>query len=64
MRKRKVNISILNYNGKELLGKYLPSVVEASRRSRHDCRVSVIDNRSTDGSVAFVREYFAGVDLF
>src|SRR3989304_7486018 len=64
MRKRKVNIIILNYNGKFLLEKYLPSVVVASEKSSHECRVSVIDNKSTDGSAAFIKQNFKDVILY
>jgi len=61
---KKVNIIILNYNGKDLLAKYLPSVIEAGDLSRHECKVSVIDNKSSDGSVEFLRSDFPGVDIF
>ena len=61
---RRVHILILNYNGRDLLEKYVPSVVEAAHRSRHACKVSVIDNASSDGSVSFLRSRFPGVGLF
>ena len=64
MQEKRVNIIILNYNGKPLLRKYLPSVIEASGKSCHECRVSVIDNKSTDGSAAFVKENFKEVVLY
>lgn len=49
---------IPNWNGKDLLEMYLPSVVEAA--SKHPgSEVIVVDNGSTDGSAAFVRERFA-----
>lgn len=51
-----VHLLVLNYNGRELLGECLPSVVEAAAASRHECRVAVIDNDSTDDSV----EWLAG----
>jgi GT2 family glycosyltransferase len=56
---KKVIIVILNWNGTELLRKYLPSVIQHS----HDPDVSVVvaDNGSTDGSVKFVSEYFPSV---
>src|SRR5512145_1507471 len=43
------SIVIPNWNGRDLLEKYLPSVVEAA--SAHpDNEVIVVDNGSTDGS--------------
>jgi len=64
MDKKKVNIILLNYNGRELLRKYLPSAVEASKNSKHNCRVSVIDNRSVDGSIKFVMDNFKDVIVY
>lgn len=54
-----VNIAvvILNWNGKELLKKFLPSVVAHSA----EATVYVADNASTDGSVPFVSENFPTV---
>lgn len=57
----KVNIIILNYNGKALLEECLPSIIDASRRSVHNCSVSVIDNASSDGSVEFLESNFKEV---
>lgn len=45
---------ILNWNGKELLKKFLPSVVEHSK----EAKIYIIDNASTDGSLAFVKKEF------
>ncbi len=46
----KVHILILNYNGAELLKRYLPSFLAAVDHSSHSCRLSVIDNASSDSS--------------
>ncbi|NQT89754.1 MAG: glycosyltransferase family 2 protein [Candidatus Omnitrophica bacterium] len=54
----KVNIIVLNYNGMELLKECLPSIMEASKKTSHECRVTVLDNRSTDDSEAFIRKNF------
>jgi N-acetylglucosaminyl-diphospho-decaprenol L-rhamnosyltransferase len=59
-----VNILILNFNGKDLLEKFLSSIVDAAKKSRYLCRVSVIDNVSTDESVAYVRQQYPQVTLF
>ena len=48
------HLLILNYNSRALLAECLPSVVEAARRSPIACAVSVIDNDSTDDSLAYL----------
>jgi O-antigen biosynthesis protein len=53
---------IPNWNGKDLLEKYLPSVVEAFSNSAAN-EVIVVDNGSTDGSAEFVRTAFPQVKL-
>lgn len=45
-----VHLLILNYNGRALLEECLPSIVEAAGRSPITCRVSVVDNESSDDS--------------
>ena len=50
---------ILNWNGREMLDKYLSSVVAFSK----DAVVYVADNASTDGSVTYLREHFPDVRL-
>ncbi len=52
---------ILNWNGKELLRRYLPSVV--SRNPKEIARVIVADNGSTDGSPEMLREEFPEVEV-
>lgn len=65
---------VLNYNGRRWLEECLPSVLEAARRSPVPCRVSVVDNGSTDDScdlvsrrwpeVAIIREDNLGLASF
>ena len=50
---------ILNWNGKELLKQFLPSVVAHSENAN----VYVADNASTDGSVDYLRSEFPSVQL-
>src|SRR5258708_3112207 len=50
-------IVIPNWNGRDLLDRYLPSVIEAAERVPGS-EVIVVDNGSTDGSAAFVAERF------
>ncbi|MEX2116056.1 MAG: glycosyltransferase family 2 protein [Bacteroidota bacterium] len=55
---KKVAVIILNWNGKDLLEKFLPTLV----RCMPDYAEAIIaDNGSTDNSVAFVKKDFPGV---
>ena len=56
--RRPASIVIPNWNGKALLEKYLPTVIEACLPSDE---IIVVDNGSADGSVEFVRRNFAPV---
>ncbi len=55
---------VLNYNGKELLQRFLLSVIASAKASAYPCAVSVLDNCSTDGSVDFLKKEFPGVDIY
>ena len=56
------SVVIPNWNGKDLLEKYLPSVI-AAMSGHPDNELIVVDNGSTDGSAAFLREQFPQVRL-
>lgn len=56
---KEIAIVILNWNGKELLQKFLPAVVQHSNQAQ----IYVIDNASTDDSVAFLQTNFPEVHL-
>src|ERR1035437_11016397 len=56
------SVVIPNWNGKDLLEQYLPSVVEALA-GNPDNEIVVVDNGSTDGSADFVRAAFPRVTL-
>jgi GT2 family glycosyltransferase/glycosyltransferase involved in cell wall biosynthesis len=59
-RNSSASVVIPNWNGRDLLAKYLPSVVEAM--SGHpDNEVIVVDNGSTDGSAEFLAKAFPTV---
>ncbi len=60
---KKVSIYILNYNGKDLLAEYLPSVVEAVKYDGNGHEIVVVDNLSTDDSVEFVERNFPQVKV-
>lgn len=57
-----IDVLVLNHNGRELLAECLPSVLRAARASRHVCRVVVVDNASTDDSLAWLNRRYAGVE--
>ena len=57
-------IVILNYNGKEMLEKCLPSVMEAAHSAKTPTRVTVLDNLSTDQSEAYVRNSFPDIEFW
>jgi len=50
-----IAIVILNYNGKDMLAKYLPQIIQ--HKPDH-ARVIVADNKSTDDSLAFLAAHF------
>jgi GT2 family glycosyltransferase/glycosyltransferase involved in cell wall biosynthesis len=51
------SVVIPNWNGRDLLEKYLPSVITAVRGNRAN-ELIVVDNGSSDGSAEFVRQNF------
>lgn len=59
-----VHVLVLNYNGRHLLEECLPSVVQAVERCAHSCRLGVIDNSSSDGSIEFLRREFPAVEVY
>ena len=56
---KKVSVIILNWNGAEMLRRFLPSVVECSP----EAEVVVADNGSTDSSLEVLREEFPEVKV-
>lgn len=54
----KVAVVILNWNGEQMLAKYLPGVVEYSRQ---EAEVWVADNNSSDGSMHLLETQFPQV---
>src|SRR6185295_11194692 len=57
---RSASVVIPNWNGRDLLEKYLPSVIDALSASPQN-EIIVVDNGSEDGSAQFVRERFPQV---
>lgn len=60
----KVDIAILNYNGKALLEECLPSIIDAAKLSSHSVTVTVLDNCSTDDSINFLKQTFPSVKIY
>jgi GT2 family glycosyltransferase len=58
MAKPRVAIVILNWNGVHFLEQFLPSVLASTYENKE---VVVIDNASTDTSVAYLREQYPQV---
>ncbi len=56
----KVCIAILNYNGEELLESYLPQVLYSSEDL---INITVIDNASTDESIAYIQDWHPEVNI-
>lgn len=56
------SVVIPNWNGRDLLDKYLPSVIDAMRGHAGN-EIIVVDNGSSDGSAELVRERFPQVKL-
>jgi GT2 family glycosyltransferase len=55
-----VAIVILNYNGRNFLEKFLPSVVASSYSNK---RIIIADNASSDDSVLFVTNNFKSAEI-
>jgi len=58
-----VSIIIPNYNGEEILGKTLPSVLEAADAYPVKCEIIVVDDASQDESVNMITEDFPEIKL-
>ena len=57
----KIAIVILNWNGKELLGKFLPQIIRYSNPKY--CDIYVADNASTDDSIEFIQKNYTTVKI-
>ncbi len=58
-----VEFVLPNYNGQALLERFLPSVLRAARYDGVDAAVRVVDDASTDESVAYLGEAFPEVEV-
>ncbi|MBP9741717.1 MAG: glycosyltransferase family 2 protein, partial [Chitinophagaceae bacterium] len=55
-----VAVVILNYNGRNFLEQFLPSVISSTYSN---CSIIVADNASTDNSVEFVQQHFPSIQI-
>jgi GT2 family glycosyltransferase len=60
----KVELAILNYNGRHHLEHLLPTAIREAHSYGLDCRVVVIDNQSPADDAAWVRENYSGVEVW
>ena len=54
---------VLNYNGSQHLQDCLSTALTAAAEIEGPCPVVLVDNRSTDASVAFTRKHFPAVEV-
>ena len=54
------SVVILNYNGKDLLEKFLPSVVNLEYPNYE---IVIVDNASSDGSIEFIKSKYPNCKL-
>ncbi len=57
----RIAIVILNWNGKKLLSKFLPSVIENSKGE--NIEIIIADNGSTDQSISYLQQNFPSVKI-
>lgn len=57
----KIAIVILNWNGKKLLEKFIPSIVKYSKLP--NVEIVLADNASTDDSIEFIREKYPQIKI-
>jgi len=55
-----VAIVILNYNGRNYLERFLPSVMRSTYQNK---KIIVADNASTDDSIIFLQQHFPSVEI-
>lgn len=55
----KTAIVIINYNGLNLIKKFMPSIITNSS----NCNIYVIDNNSTDDSVNYIKNNFSNINI-
>ena len=60
----KIELAILNYNGRHHLEHLLPTAIREAESYGPDCRVVLVDNLSPSDDAAWVRENFPSVEVW
>jgi len=60
---RSISIIIPSWDGKDLLEKYLPSVIRAANFYKGETEIIVVDDGSTDGSIQFLKANYPLIKL-
>jgi len=55
----KIAVVILNWNGKELLEQFLPSVISYSK----EATIYIADNASSDDSISYVKAHYPEINI-
>lgn len=61
--RKSIAVVIPNYNGRHLLERNLPSVFNALNSANTDFEIIIIDDCSTDSSVAFLKQSYPTIRL-
>jgi len=61
--KKSISVIIPNYNGTKLLIEYLPVAVEVVKNTGVPFEIIIVDDKSTDDSVSFIRQHFPDLKL-
>jgi len=59
----KAHIIVLNYNGIEIMNECIASVLKAARNSKKGCLVTVLDNKSTDESLPWLKSHYPEINI-
>lgn len=61
--KKSISVILPNYNGKHLMEMYIPSTIDALNFSKIEYEFIIIDDCSTDNSIAFIEETYPDIIL-
>jgi len=63
MDKPRCSIVVLNHNGRDLLGRFMPTILDAVQHDGGGHEVIIVDNASSDGSPEYTQKNFPSVKL-
>ena len=61
--KKSISVVLPNYNGKHLMEMYIPSTIDALNFSKIEYEFIIIDDCSTDHSIAFIEKTYPDIIL-